>query len=272
MNLTRIDSERVFQDIFRNVRKEKKEGFASNIFPLQPLFSKAISEGRLFYVDVDGNCFFLEDKGDHFNVFFASDRSVDLPAVLNSIHSEAVLTKPLVLEHLIREGKDVSLGEPSAVLKRMARTVPEFPQIGSRAELPYPFHIQKAEQRDVYDLQEIFSEFFNPLTERIPDEEELLSLISRKGVFWAVCNGKKAGFIIFEKEGANLHLRYWWIAPGFRGGGIGSGLMRKFFEAASGTRRQFLWVFSDNENAIKRYRHYGFDFDGTQDDIYVLKN
>jgi len=37
------------------------------------------------------------------------------------------------------------------------------------------------------------------------------------------------------------------------------------FAAGSDTKRQYFWVKTDNENAIKRYQHYGFAFEPMKD-------
>jgi ribosomal protein S18 acetylase RimI-like enzyme len=67
-----------------------------------------------------------------------------------------------------------------------------------------------------------------------------------------------AGFIAFDIVGATLHLRYWFVHPTYRDRKIGSVLFRHFLYAGRNTRRQLFWVVSTNENALKRYRHYGF--------------
>ena len=70
--------------------------------------------------------------------------------------------------------------------------------------------------------------------------------------------GKMAGFLIYELNATTLYLRYWFTHPDFRDKKVGSRLLRRFFEEGKGTKRQLFWVIRTNENAIKRYRHYGF--------------
>jgi GNAT superfamily N-acetyltransferase len=71
-------------------------------------------------------------------------------------------------------------------------------------------------------------------------------------------DGNLAGFLIFELSSATLYLRYWFTHPDFRGRKVGSRLMRRFFEEGKETRRQILWVMRTNEDAMEKYRHYGF--------------
>ena len=43
--------------------------------------------------------------------------------------------------------------------------------------------------------------------------------------------------------------------------------MRLMFAMGANTKRQYFWVKTDNENAIKRYRHYGFEFEELKDTV-----
>lgn len=263
-----------FRELLGEVSQIKKDcgSLSSNIFPVESIYSKAIRNGLLFGKK-SGGCFFaLEDKGEFFTVFFAAPAGFDVLSELKGLRCTEGIQKPMVLEHVIREGKDISLGSPEASLRRMMHTgdllAPQAP--APRAEGSGLLDFRFATPHDLPAIRTIFSHHFNALTERIPDDDELLHLIDNNGVAIAADGDATVGFIVFEREGQGLHLRYWWTSPDHRGRGIGSALMNFYFKASEGTRRQFLWVFDDNENAIKRYRHYGFEFDGTRDEIYVL--
>ena len=73
------------------------------------------------------------------------------------------------------------------------------------------------------------------------------------------------GFVIFDLLPATLYLRYWFAHPVARGKGVGGRLLKAMFAAGSDTKRQYFWVKTDNENAIKRYQHYGFAFEPMKD-------
>jgi hypothetical protein len=47
-------------------------------------------------------------------------------------------------------------------------------------------------------------------------------------------------------------------------------LLNEFFSNSVGTKRQLFWVIQTNENAIKRYIHYGFNSENLYD--YILTN
>ena len=51
---------------------------------------------------------------------------------------------------------------------------------------------------------------------------------------------------------------------------IGAFLYHSLMNLAKGTKRQMHWVISTNDNAIKRYKHYGYIAESLYD--YVLLN
>ena len=103
--------------------------------------------------------------------------------------------------------------------------------------------------------------------EQIPCLEEIREWIIAKEIL--VSRGKTGqgimGFVIFDISPAALYLRYWFVSPGIRGNGVGGKLMRAMFAIGVNTKRQYFWVKTDNENAIFRYRHYGFEFEPLKD-------
>ena len=117
-------------------------------------------------------------------------------------------------------------------------------------------------------LQLLYSNF-DPLSEQIPDIEEIAHYIQNKWVLVYKLEHKIVGFIIFELTGLTLYLRYWFVLPQFREMNIGSKLFNSFMYEGRNTKRQLLWVITHNINAIKRYVHYGFKPEKLFD--YVLK-
>lgn len=250
--------------------KRDKGSITTNIYPRESQYADAIREKRLVAIDNSTGFVALENKGDFFSVSFAVGTEDDILGEISNIAKD--YDAPFVVEHVIRTDKDRKLGNPKVVLKRMMHQgiLTLSQPLASQAKGRELISERPATEKDIANTKEIFRIYFNPLTERIPKEKELAELIEANGIFVATDGEKIVGFIIFEKEGQGLHLRYWWIDPNYRGLGIGSRLMKYYEKAAEGTARQFLWVFEDNENAIKRYRHYGFEFDSTEDDIYIF--
>ena len=111
--------------------------------------------------------------------------------------------------------------------------------------------------------------FFDEQTEQIPYYEELLNYVSQGHVLVCEEDGMMAGFLIYELNTTTLYLRYWFTHPDFRDKKVGSRLLRRFFDEGKDTKRQLFWVIRTNENAIMRYRHYGFTEENMYD--YVMK-
>ena len=47
--------------------------------------------------------------------------------------------------------------------------------------------------------------------------------------------------------------------------------MNKYFNLSSNARRFIFWVISTNENAIKRYEHYGYSKENLYDYVFINK-
>ena len=62
-------------------------------------------------------------------------------------------------------------------------------------------------------------------------------------------------------------IRYWFVSDKCRDQGVGSKLMKTFFNQHSTVKRTLLWVITSNKNAITRYKHYGFMPDALVDQV-----
>lgn len=257
-----LDSTEELKTLFGNFKHEHSH-VVTNYVPTQNLFSKWISEGTAHVYEFDPAIFVTNDKGFMIEAIFMTN-DVSCISICSSI-IRRLCEKPVVIERVIRENKDISVGHPSKILRRMSRS-------GSSDSFPAPSErVVKATSEDIPAIQNIFNVFFNQFTERIPDRDELQRLIENNGISLIFDKGTVAGMVVYEKTGINLHLRYWWVSPDHRNKGIGADLLRDYFENGRDCKRQFLWVFSDNTDAISKYRHYGFEFDGVADEIYIYK-
>lgn len=126
-----------------------------------------------------------------------------------------------------------------------------------------------AESKDATAILHLLYSNFNPLSEQIPEIEEIKQYIQNKWILVYKQEHTIAGFIIFELTGLTLYLRYWFVLPQFREMNMGSKLFNSFMYEGRNTKRQMLWVTTHNTNAIKRYVHYGFKSEKLFD--YVLK-
>jgi ribosomal protein S18 acetylase RimI-like enzyme len=75
--------------------------------------------------------------------------------------------------------------------------------------------------------------------------------------------------LFFETQGLASSVRFWAVSEKFRDRRVGSALMQHYFQIHGSVRRFTLWVNASNENAITKYRHYGYAPDGLMDHVLV---
>ena len=110
---------------------------------------------------------------------------------------------------------------------------------------------------------------FDPICEQLPSLQEVKDYIQQNSLLVVKDDDQLCGYLLFELKGKTLwYLRYWYTSPRYRNHGVGSKLLRMALALGQTTRRQQLWVVTDNDNAIKRYEHYGFHREDIHD--YVL--
>ncbi len=98
---------------------------------------------------------------------------------------------------------------------------------------------------------------------------EIEAAIEARQILAVKCEGALAALLFFESQGFTSTIRYWVVAERFRSHRFGSALMRHYFAAQSAVRRFILWVTADNDNAVLKYRHYGYAPDGLIDHVLV---
>lgn len=258
-SLKSVEQLKKILDDFKRIEKST----LSNYIPDPVAHKKWVESGRSFIHYFDSSIFISYDAGNMIEVTFLSKSRDKIMECLDFIKNGT--DKPVVVEHVFREGKDEQIGSPTCVLRRMSRSGNfETPTLPSK-------RVEKATFEDITEILDIFNCHFDPLTERIPDNEELKRLILINGISIIRENNQIVGMVIYEKNTTNIHLRYWWVSPSSRNKGVGSNLLKDYFHEGHECKRQFLWVFSDNMNAIEKYLHYGFKFDGTADEIYIIR-
>lgn len=209
------------------------------------------------------------------NIYLLNDASFMLEAIYFSTDDDTIINdlqyiadtknKVVVLERVFKPKIAKYIGIPDYELNRMSCQKPAISESHSDDDITY------AVLDDTNNIRKIFDNYFNKYIEQIPTDEELTSLINNNCILLIKHDITIIGLCIYEHIGCNMYLRYWWVNQNFRGKGIGGRLLNTFFTIKPDIKRYILWVFSDNENAISKYKHYGFEFDGTSDEIYCIK-
>ncbi len=113
--------------------------------------------------------------------------------------------------------------------------------------------------------------YFDPKAEQLPDTVDLLFWVEQKNIILFEEKGRVVGFIIYDLKVTTLYLRYWFVHPDYRDQKIGSQLFKEFLSRGKDTQRKLFWVIRSNENAIKRYIHYGFKEDKMYNFVLINK-
>lgn len=125
------------------------------------------------------------------------------------------------------------------------------------------------------ESMEIFNQlvtFFDPKAEQLPTRDEMIEWSKNGNILVYKIEKQVAGFIIYQLVGVTLYLRYWFVNPLFREQKLGSKLFNYFLLKGKDSKRQLFWVIQTNENAIVRYKHYGFKEEKMYNFVLTNKN
>ncbi len=259
--MNKINSSLELSEIIKIAKAEGRTK-VSNYFPNPTTYTGWINRGELSVHSGSNSDFLVHNRANYREIIFFSKDYEELKQDLDILLEN--LEKPAVIE-IISKGEVQKRIPINAVLKRMMR-------IGQPESNPVSPKIKILGMEDISAIMDIFKHNFHAALERVPDIEEIKDLIAKDTIHvYKTDDENIAGFIVYELTGSSIHLRYWWVDTGMRNKGIGSALINSFFNVGKATKRQYLWVFDDNENAIKRYRHFGFEFDGMQDQISLFE-
>ena len=245
-------------------------GFMTNFFPDAVKHSLWVAKGDCLTERINNTLFVIKVGPAFWNVFYCSTAldafGNDLDAFLTK-HSAVTMLFDLV-------GRDVQC-RPLVDLF-LAKGCKESVSLVRMTKMTEPTDylpddsVRPATENDLPSIREYLHRYFDERTEQIPYDEELLDYCRQNHVLVCEEEGRMAGFLIFELNASTLYLRYWFTHPDFRNRRVGARLMRRGFEEGKNTRRQMLWVIRTNDNAIVRYRHYGFAEENMFD--YVIQH
>ena len=240
------------------------KGFITNYYIDEAKHTIWIAKGDCYVEQVGNTLFIIKQSPSFWNVFYCSttldEFSTDLSSFMTD-HSDTTMLFDIV-------GRDVQC-QPVVELFlgkgcKEATSLVRMMRITARREYVADSTVRLADERDVKKISQLLHTYFDEQTEQIPYDEELEDYARQSHVLVCEEQDQMAGFLIYELNASTLYLRYWFTHPDFRDRKVGSRLLRRFFEEGKDTKRQLFWVICTNENAIKRYKHYGF----TEENMY----
>ena len=245
-----------------------RKGYITNFFVNTLKHQLWIDNNELEFIKKDNTIFIIRRTALFDTLFLISTNIDDLKSSLSQI-IDVLSDKQIVLDLVGNDSVAVQL----AVFKEAGFNIYTSLHRMSRSGLldtnyELPQTVSSSKDGDAEEIYTILQQNFDPLSEQLPTIQELKYWHSNNNIIVRKDNDKIAGFIIYELTGVTLYLRYWFVGLDYRDMKIGSDLFKHFLYNGRGSKRQFFWVIDDNENAIKRYKHYGFVSEKMYD--YVL--
>ncbi len=259
---------RTWEEVVRCVAESRDRGrMVSNFFPDESRMTRWCESGTFSYVELGESTFLMRRQESFSNIYFLSS-SVEALAkdalLLISGNGSARMVVDVLGRDAMREPMErvfKSMGFATiTILQRMSRRTPN-------AQYSAESGIEVATQPDAPAIHRLLTDNFIAEEEQIPCLAEIEDWTAAQSILVARGDNGIKGFVIFDLSPAALYLRYWFVSPEARGSGIGGKLMRSMFATGANTKRQYFWVKTDNENAIKCYRHYGFEFEELKDTV-----
>lgn len=244
-------------------------GFITNFFADPVKHGLWINVGDCFTERVNNTLFIIKQNPSFWNVFYCS---TTIDALGNDVeefqanHADVTIMYDIVgrevqCQPLVELFKNKGSKEATSLVRmnRMTEAMEYKPDVA----------VRYASEKDLPIISQYLHGYFDERTEQIPYDEELIDYTKQGHVLVCEDAVQVAGFVIFELNATTLYLRYWFTHPDYRDRKVGSRLLRRFFEEGKDTKRQIFWVIRTNENAIVRYKHYGFTEENMFD--YVMQ-
>ncbi len=263
--VTSIEQLQTMPAEIRSLRK----GFVTNFY-LDPIkHSMWIAKGDCYVERIEETLFITKQSPNFWNVFYCSTSLEHFASSLRQFQKEH-LGKTMMFDVV---GREVQCQPMVSILQecgcKEATSLVRMTRMTEPVEYEEDATVKKVAIEDVGTIHQLLHQFFDEKTEQIPYLEELEDYAQQGLVLICKEESRMAGFLVYEINATTLYLRYWFTHPDFRDKKVGSRLLRRFFEEGKYTKRQLFWVIRSNENAIKRYRHYGFAEENMYD--YVMR-
>ena len=241
--MKRVTSFEEVQSLVSEIRGLKM-GFVTNFFPDPFKVSLWCKHDCFFHVCYGDTIFFLRKRSRLVNLYYCATGEGVLKERLSNFlqeYAQPFLVVDIVGGDSVLSCKQLFIDKGFEVYTTLVRM--------SRAGEPsiqewVPGAVSEATEQDIPSISDLYRLYFDPYSEQIPVQEELIQWVSSKSVL---------------------------VHPDYRDCKIGASLFREFFYRGRMTKRQLFWVITSNENAIKRYMHYGFSQERMFDHVLIRK-
>lgn len=266
--MRKVESFEQTQLFSKQVRSLKK-GCVTNFYWDPQKHPYWLAEGSLTYEEFDEGFLMFHQSDEFSNLYYiATDYSV-VASMLQAVKKEENLVVDVVLRGDDKSAIEAFKGmgfEPYRSLYRMSHVG----QIVQHDWMKDP-RVVSGTKVDAAMVHQTLLKDFDPLAEQIPSLKEIEDFAERGELSVLKDGVNLCGFLIAEITGVTWYLRYWYTSPDYRNQGVGAKLLRTSLINGMQSKRQIFWVLSDNENAIKRYEHYGFMRENMNDYVMIKR-
>ena len=254
-------------ELFRLKSKEMK----TNFFVTELQFNQLLAENKIQVFKTEKACFLLTDDFGFKRMYFIVSNALELKPFLEYLtanYQSEISVETAGNSNYLQEIKETFLQNSFFEYSSMVR----MNKIRNEKKEVNFDHIHLLTMDKKEKFHSLYKKYFDKFVERIPTSEEIDAFIENKSAYYFSDNDEIQGFIVFEHHGITSHLRYWFVHPNYREKKIGSKLIQLFFNIGENVKRELFWVIESNENAIKRYKHFGFAEEDMHNLILINKN
>lgn len=260
-----------YSDIKSELFRLKSKEMKTNFFMTESQFNQLLSENKIIVFKTEKACFLLTDDFGFKRMYFIVSNALELNPFLEYLtanYQSEISVETAGNSNYLQEIKETFLQNGFFEYSSMVR----MSKIrNEKEELNFEnIHLLTIDKKE--EFHSLYKKYFDKFVERIPTSEEIDAFIENKSAYYFSDNNEIQGFIVFEIYGIISHLRYWFVHPNYREKKIGSKLIQLFFNIGENVKRELFWVIESNENAIKRYKHFGFVEEDMHNLILINKN
>jgi GNAT superfamily N-acetyltransferase len=239
--------------------KNYKKKLITNFFSSSEKVEIWISKDEFYTIEIGEVIYFLKKNSGFYTLYFIASSNEELDRSLTELLVN-IRDEVLMLDIVQREESSGVLNVFYSKSFNLYTSLVRMNRLNHQVDLLSisTDGIKEASRHHLIPLNNMLHSFFDEKAEQLPDEKELVNWIENKNVLIYEEDNQIGGFLIYEIIGNTLYLRYWFVHPDFRENRVGSKLFNEFETKGKDTNRHLFWVIRSNENAIKRYKHYGF--------------
>ena len=263
-----VESYEQTQHFAKQIRSLRK-GFFTNFYWDPNRHPYWITEGTLLFEQGE-ECVLMIHQNDGFANLYYISTSLDSIATM----VDKWQTKQDLVVDIVCKGEGIA--EQNAFSRMgftLCKSLYRMNHIGQMAQPGWLKEscVMYGSKDDALLVYQALQQNFDALCEQLPSLKEVEDYAERRQLLVIKDSERLCGFLIAELTGVTWYLRYWYTSIDYRNQGIGAKLLRASLIDAFASKRQLFWVIADNDNAIKRYEHYGFTRENMNDYVMIKK-